>query len=132
MKAFRTARLAIRRFRPDEVSELEQMALECFEDTAVATDHFHADPVLPKVKSSELYAKWLVNSCTDSSSEVLIAEISGKPVGFNVCNINNSLADQIGLRLGTMVLTAVEPSARNKFVGTSLLNASISEIGPAT
>ena len=115
----------IRRFRPDEVSELEQMALECFEDTAVATDHFHADPVLPKVKSSELYAKWLVNSCTDPSSEVLVAEIGGKPVGFNVCNINNSLADQIGLRLGTMVLTAVEPSARNKLVGTSLLNASI-------
>ena len=58
------------------------MAFECFEDTAVATDRFHADPVLPKVKSSELYAKWLVNSCNDPSSEVLVAEIDGKPVGF--------------------------------------------------
>lgn len=115
----------IRKFRPDEAPKLEQMAMECFENTALATDRFHADPTFPKVKSSELYAKWLLNSCNDPFSEVLVAEIDGKPVGFNVCNINHSLSDMIGLRFGTMTLTAVDSSARNNLVATSLLNASL-------
>ncbi len=115
----------VRRFKPDEISELQRMAFDCFEDTTGATDRFHADPVLPRAKSSDLYAKWLVNSSTDPLSEVLVADVDGKPVGFNVCNVNNSLLKFLGLRFGIMVLTAVAPSARNKLVGTSLLNASI-------
>jgi hypothetical protein len=116
----------VRKFRLDEIPKLAQIALECFENTAFVTDRFHADPVLPKVKSSELYARWLENSCKDPSSEVLVAEIDGKPVGFNICSINNCLSDKIGLRVGTMALTAVEAPYRNKLVAVSLLNASLS------
>ena len=64
--------------------------------------------------------------CNDPLSEILVAEIEGKPVGFNICKIDNSLSDIIGLRVGTMALTAVDSSARNKLVATSLLNASMS------
>ena len=115
----------IRKARPEDSSILEKMALDCFEYTALATDRFHADPTLPKPKSSELYAKWLLNSFSDPYSEVFVAELSGKPVGFNICNINRSLADIIGLRVGTMALIAVDFSARNKSVAKSLLNASL-------
>ena len=115
----------IRKLKPDEVPTLEKMAFDCFEDNVLATDRFHADRTLPKKKSSELYAKWLVNSNKYPFSEVLVAEIDGRPVGFNICNINHSLADMIGLRIGTMALTAVDSSYRNKLVATSLLNASI-------
>jgi RimJ/RimL family protein N-acetyltransferase len=116
----------IRKFRPDEVSKLEQIALECFRDRALSTDRFHADPTFPRSKSSELYAKWLVNSCNDPANEVLVAEIDGKPVGFNVCAFNPSLTALTGIRIGTMTLTAVDSLARNKLVATSLLSASLS------
>lgn len=116
----------VRKFRPDELPKLARIAFDCFEYATVATDRFHADPTLPKVKSSELYTKWLVNSCNDPSSEVLVAEIEGKPVGFNICSINNSLSDIIGIRVGTMALTAVEASYRHKLVAVALLNASLS------
>jgi hypothetical protein len=115
----------IRKSRPGEVLELERMAIECFEDTSHVTDRFHADPTLPKEKSSKLYAKWLASSFNDPFSEVLVAEIDGKPVGFNVCSINPSLSKISGLRVGTMTLTAVDSSARNKLVATSLLNVSL-------
>ena len=46
-------------------------------------------------------------------------------MAFNICNINDSLSDPIGLRVGTMALTAVDSSARNKLVALSLLNASL-------
>jgi hypothetical protein len=80
---------------------------------------------LPKRRSSELYAKWLVNSASDPLSEVLVAEKDGEPVGFNVCTVSHPLSDVIGLRVGTMALTAVDPSERKKLVATSLLAASI-------
>ena len=115
----------IRKYRPDEIPQLKRIAIECFEDNALATDRFHADPTLPKAKSSELYAKWLFNSSQDPFSEILVAEIDGAPIGFNVCTINQSLTNGIGLRVGTMALTAVDCSARNKLVATSLLNASL-------
>jgi hypothetical protein len=118
-------RYVIRKVRPNEVFKLAEIAFECFEKAAVATDRFHADPILPKEKSSQLYAKWLENSCNDPYSEVLVAEINENPIGFNVCSINASLSDSIGLRVGTMSLTAVDSSYRNRLVAVSLLNASL-------
>ncbi len=114
----------IRKFIPSEVPKLEQLG-DCFHDTAIVTDRFHADPTLPKVKSGQLYSKWVFNSCNDPFSEVLVAVIDGKPIGFNVCSINPTLSNLIGLRVGTMTLTAVDSSVENKLVATSLLNASL-------
>jgi RimJ/RimL family protein N-acetyltransferase len=115
----------IRKSKPDEISNLVKIAFDCFEKNAVATDRFHADPTLPKEKSSDLYAKWLENSINDPNSEVLVAEIDGKPMGFNICSINASLSDSMGLRFGTMTLTAVDSSYRHKLIAVSLLNASL-------
>jgi hypothetical protein len=122
---FQNPKYTIRKFKPEEIDQLEQIAVKCFKDDALATDRFHADPTLPKVKSSEVYAKWLVNSGQDSSSTILVAEIDGHAVGFNICTINQPLADKIGLRIGNFALTAVDSSARNKLVATSLLHASL-------
>ena len=116
----------VRSIRPCDLPKLAKIAVECFGQMPVATDRFHADPVLPKEKSDELYIEWLVNFSQDPSNGILVAEINGNPVGFNLCKVNKSISDKIGLKLGTMVLTAVKYSERNKLVGVSLLNASIS------
>jgi len=115
----------IRSIKPDEISEIGKMAFDCFNENILATDRFHADSTLSKIKSSEVYAEWVINSGKDPLSTVLVAETDGKPIGFNVCTINYSLSNKIGLRIGTMALTAVDCYARNKLVATSLLNAAI-------
>jgi hypothetical protein len=116
----------IRELRSDEIPTLRKMALDCFEGAALATDRFHADPTLPKEKSSEVYAKWLSSASNDPFCKVFVAEIDGKPVGFIVCRINQFLADVLGIRVGSLDLIAVASSARNRKVACSLLNASLS------
>jgi ribosomal protein S18 acetylase RimI-like enzyme len=115
----------IRRYKSDEIVELSEIARECFADYTVATDRFHADSTLPKEKSDLLYIKWLVDSSQDPLSEILVAEIDGKPVGFNICNIGKKTAKQLGFRLGNIALTAVKPSERGRSIATSLLSASL-------
>jgi hypothetical protein len=117
--------VSVRHFVQDEISELSDIAADCFSRAPVATDRFHADPALSKEKSSELYVKWIVDCCKDPSKAVLVAEIDRKPVGFNICEVDEPVAQQLGLRLGTIELTAVRPEARKKQVATSLLAASL-------
>lgn len=116
----------IRSFKQSDLPKLIEISMECFREMPIATDRFHADRVFPKEKSDELYTKWLINFSQDSSNELLVAEMNGNPVGFNLCAVNKMIADKIGLRLGSIVLTGVRSSERNKLVGVSLLNASIS------
>ncbi len=115
----------IRFIKAEEIPEIEKMAFECFHDNILATDRFHADPTLSKKRSSEVYAEWVVNSIKEPFSKVLVAEIDGKAAGFNVCTINPVLVEKIGLRIGSMALTAVDSSLRNKLVATTLLNSAI-------
>ena len=115
----------VRKFRQADLPLLEDISISCFRDSPVATDRFHADPVLDKKKSDELYVKWIVDSLQDSSNEILVAEMDGRPIGFNLCTVNKSLSDKLGIRFGSIALTAVQPSERHKLVATSLLNASL-------
>ncbi len=115
----------VRPFKKEEIPQLAEIARICFEDNPNATDRFHADPTLPKEKSGELYVKWLIDSCNDLSANILVAEVDGKPVGFNISNLYKPLADESGIRVGAVTLTAVKSSERNKLAATSMLNASL-------
>lgn len=116
----------IRSFNQSDLPKLLDIASDCFGQAPVATDRFHADPVLPKKKSDELYTKWLTNLSQDPSNVLLVAEVDGEPAGFNVCTVNKLAAEKFGLRIASMILTAVRSSQRNKLLGVSLLNATIS------
>jgi hypothetical protein len=115
----------IRKYKPDEIAMLSEIAQECFGESNVATDRFHADSTLPRERSDLLYVKWLVNSSQDPDSEILVAEMEGKPVGFNICSIGKKAAEKLGFRLGNIALTAVKPSERGRLIATSLLRASL-------
>ncbi len=116
----------VRCFNQSDLPTIIEICGECFREAPVATDRFHADRVLTKEKSDELYTNWLINLSQDSSNAVLVAEINGRIAGFNLCTVNKRLWDRIGLRLGSIALTAVKRSERNKRVGVSLLNATLS------
>jgi GNAT superfamily N-acetyltransferase len=115
----------IRPVEKAELPKLVEIALECFRDNPVATDRFHADPTLPQGKSDDLYVKWLTEYFKESHGKILVAEMEGEPVGFNICYVDHLLEEKLGLKLGKMVLTAVKSSARGKLVAVSLLNAAL-------
>jgi len=115
----------VRKFVQADLPKLIEISIKCFRDFPNATDRFHADPVLSKEKSDQVYIGWLTTSFQKSSSEILVAERDGNPVGFSLCTINKPFFDKIGIRLGSIALTAVQPSDRNKLVATSLLKASL-------
>jgi dTDP-4-amino-4,6-dideoxy-D-galactose acyltransferase len=116
----------VRFFKQSDLPRLIEISLECFGQAPVATDRFHADPFFSKEKSDRLYSEWLKNLSQDPSNVLLVAEDNGNPVGFNVCTDNKLSACKIGLRVGSMILTAVASSERNKLVGASLLTAAVS------
>jgi ribosomal protein S18 acetylase RimI-like enzyme len=115
----------VRQYDPKDIPQLAQIARECFGKNSIATDRFHADHTLSREKSDDLYIKWLTDSLKEPDGTIIVAENDGKPIGFNICKIHKLLEEKIDLRLGTIDLTAVEPSARGKSVATSLLNASL-------
>jgi hypothetical protein len=114
----------VRTFKQEEIPQLVEIAQICFKDNPVATDRFKADPTLFKEKSSDVYVQWLLNSCNDPTAHVLVAEVDNKPVGFNICNITKPRCET-NVRVGTISLTAVKTSERNKLVASSMLNASL-------
>jgi len=113
----------VRDVRREDIPQLADLARECFANNPVSTDRFHADPNLPKDKSGELYVKWVLASCRDKSNKVLVALLNGTPVGFTIGNLNEPLAERLGIRLGTVVLTGVKTSERGKRISESLWNA---------
>lgn len=115
----------VREFRPNDVRKLRKIAIDSFVKEPVAKQRFHADPYLPREKSDDLYVQWLIESCKGTSDTVLVAEMSGIPVGFSVCKVQMSPSKKLGVRFGTVVLTGVAPSARGRGVHASLLSAAL-------
>ena len=115
----------IRQFKQEDMPKLKEIVMECFGVETVATDHFHADPTLPKEKSDELYVQWIIESIREPSDTILIAELNRKLIGFTACRVHRSLGEKLGIRFGTIILTGVIPSARGKSVATSLSHAAL-------
>ena len=119
---------AIRRFVVSDLSSLIEISAESFGKNSVATDRFHADPVLNKQKSNELYTNWLINSIKDPTADLMIAEQDGIPIGYCLCNVNEKINEKLGLRLASVALIAVKASHRNKRVAESLIRASVESL----
>ncbi|MEM3872854.1 MAG: GNAT family N-acetyltransferase [Nitrososphaeria archaeon] len=115
----------VREFQQDEIHKLVKIVRRSFGNFPIAMDRFHADPTLPKEKSTEIYVKWLITSSHALNSTILVAEVDGEPIGLNVCTINGELAEKLGIRIGNIALVAVDPAFRERYVATSLINAAL-------
>jgi ribosomal protein S18 acetylase RimI-like enzyme len=118
-------RWPVREFNSNDIPKLVDIAIKSFGEQPIAKHRFHADPFLPQEKSNYLYVQWLLSSCKGLADTVLVAEMNETPVGFIACKVERQLSEKIGIRLGVVFLTAVTPSARQKGVYPSMLNAAL-------
>ena len=115
----------VRQFKQNDVDKLANIALESFKGGRVATDRFHADPSLSREKSDQLYVKWVVNSCQGLADAVFVSEIDGIPVGYITCKVYNLQSQKLGVRFGSMIISAVSLSARQKGVYNTMFDAGL-------
>ena len=86
-------------------------------------DRFHVDPNYPKEKCDELHSKWIENACNGIGADrVIVAEIEDIPVGFTTVKESNDASKILGVRIASMILSAVSPKARGKGIYTSMIN----------
>jgi GNAT superfamily N-acetyltransferase len=110
-------RAKVREFMPDDTSQIETVAATAFQGYF---GHYHADTLLDPKKCDEGYVSWAVRSCTSKqvASEVLIAELDNKVVGFLTLRLN-------GPEEGEGILFGVTPDAQGIGVGCSLITEAL-------
>lgn len=102
-----------RAVRPGEEQEVMAVAAEAFRGYL---GHYHADPLLDKVKCDEVYTDWAYRSCVTSqvADYVVVAEGEGRIVGFGTMR-RNSPEEGEGLLFGVL------PSFRGKGIYRSII-----------
>jgi len=102
-----------------------------FSRTRISDDRFHADPDLPSQKSDALYVEWIRNSIRGKLADaIIVAEIDGKPVGFTTLKHFRARADEVGVNIGALILSAVLPEARGRGVYTSMIRKGLEHLMP--
>jgi ribosomal protein S18 acetylase RimI-like enzyme len=109
----------------NETPELIKIAKTSFSGTKMATDHFHADHRLDEAKSDTLYEKWIEEANNDKESVVLVATLDNHPVGFTTGKINYRLNSYSNKKIGSMILSAVDPEYRQAQIYTSMIQAGL-------
>ena len=106
-------RAHVRKIARDDTAQVETVAAAAFKGYY---GHYHADPRLDQRKCDEGYVSWAVRSCTSKqvATEVLVAEIDNKIVGFLTLRLN-SPKEMEGLLFG------VAPEGQGIGVGRSLM-----------
>lgn len=104
----------IRMFEKGDLETLVDMA-KTYKD-----NRFHRDRRLLH-RADKLYAEWIRNSCKGMADAVLIAEVNGEPVGFTTLKLNKELSNTLGVKINSLVFSAVSPRARGRYIYTSMI-----------
>jgi len=97
-------RALVRAFQPGDKVQVERVAAAAFHGYY---GHYHADPKLDPKLCDEGYISWAVRSCLsrEVATEVLVAELDNRIVGFATLRLNSS-------EEGEGVLFGVAPEAQ--------------------
>jgi len=122
-----TLRLA----KSEDENALLRIAAISFSRTRLSDDRFHADPDLSEDKSDALYVEWIRNSIRgDIADAIIVAELEGKPVGFTTIENFRARAEEVGVNIGALILSAVLPEARGRGVYTSMIRKGLEYLRP--
>ena len=121
----------LRLVKPEDENALIRIAAISFSKTRISEDRFHADPDLPQEKSDALYVEWVRNSIRGNMADaIIVAELEGKPVGFTTIENFRARADEVGVNIGALILSAVLPEARGRGVYTSMIRKGLDYLRP--
>lgn len=121
----------LRLAKSGDEAALIRIAAISFSKTRISEDRFHADPCLPEEKSDALYIEWIRNSIRGKIADaIIVAELEGKPVGFTTIENFRARADEVGVSIGALILSAVLPKARGRGVYTSMIRKGLEYLRP--
>ena len=87
---------------------------------------FHQDNWFDQKSAAELYVKWMKNSLAgELATNILVAELNGKLVGFITLKIESELEQIIKIRLGEGALVGVDPKARGQGIHLLMMKDAI-------
>jgi len=93
---------------------------------AFVYDRFHADLVISRKKADELHAVWLGNTCRGLAADaVLVAVDQGGVLGFITCKLHTDTHHHLGTLIGSIILVATAPDARQRGIGRALTFAAL-------
>lgn len=124
-------RCTLRLAKLEDEDALIRVAAISFSESRISEDRFHADPDLPEEKSDALYVEWIRNSIRGKIADaIIVAELKGKPVGFTTVENFRARADEVGVNIGALILSAVLPEARGRGVYTSMIRKGLEYFRP--
>ncbi|MBU1877973.1 MAG: GNAT family N-acetyltransferase, partial [Chloroflexi bacterium] len=80
---------------------------------------FMADTRFPRDQAVDFYERWMRNMCHDLPDTAYVMEIDGRTVGFYISRVDD-LTERMGLRVGRMILAAIDPTLRGQGIGFDL------------
>ncbi len=103
--------------RPVEAGDIP--ILRQIAKTSHTGTRFYADSHFPARRCDDLYDLWITQSCESRNGDtVLVAELTGRPVGYITCRMISHLRGQIDL-------FAVASEARGAGIGSALIEQAI-------
>jgi GNAT superfamily N-acetyltransferase len=121
------SRLTLRDARPSDRA-LRDLTKEVYM-RSIRT-RFLADPWLPAERTGELYARWFENAIDGTFADnVVIAELDGRPVGFNMIKIESDLSRVAGMGFAAHGIAAVDPITRGLGAQPAMLHYSTEWFG---
>ena len=126
--AFEYGRTAVPAYEPavdvrpgttDDISALTEIAATYVEN------RFHYDSGFPRNESDEMYRVWIRNSLSSKDTHVVVPVSDGRPVGFTTMRYHPEVTEAGGPRVGEMVFSAVDPSARGRDIYTTMIHAGL-------
>lgn len=105
----------IRNWRDPDIPELRRIAGQSHQNT-----RFFADQRFSRERCPLLYETWIERSCAGYAERVLVALVSGRPVGYITCHLPRA-ADDAG-RIG---LIGIDRAARGQGIGAGLAAAAL-------
>jgi GNAT superfamily N-acetyltransferase len=114
-------RVAVRPARESDRAPLTALTREVY--TRSIRTRFLADPWLAPAKTGELYARWFENALDGTFGDhVGVAEMDGRPVGFNTLKLERELSQATGVEMAAHGIAAVDPIARGLGAQPALLH----------
>ncbi len=106
---------------PNDLPALRSIAAESFR-----FDRFHNDPLISADTADSMHAEWIENQvCHSLADQVIVAREGDRQLGFITCKIDRHAETCLGVRIGTIVLVAVDASAREQHIGRKLSFAAV-------
>lgn len=102
---------------PEHVDKIKEISKISF-----INDRFHNDPLISNEIANQIYYEWMENSCKNDHETIVTAlNKNDNPLGFVICQTSNIL----NLKIGTIVLIAVDNKQRKRNIGYNMLIKSL-------